>query len=56
MRRYKGRTTARAIEKDFPHIVETVVPPAGLGKRLNDMYDFHAHQRPRRGTLPWDHG
>jgi hypothetical protein len=37
MRRYKGRTNARAIEKDFPHIVETVVPPGGLGKRLNEM-------------------
>ena len=43
MSRYKGRTSARAIERDFPHIVETVVPPGGLGERLDDMYDFHAH-------------
>ena len=43
MSRYKGRASAKAIERDFPHIVETVVPPGGLGKRLNDMYDFHAH-------------
>ena len=43
MSRYKGRTSARAIDKDFPHTVETVVPPGGLGERLNDMYDFHAH-------------
>jgi hypothetical protein len=41
MSRYKGRTSARAIEKDFPHIVETIVPHGGLGNRLNDMYDFH---------------
>jgi hypothetical protein len=41
MSRYKGRPSARAIEKDFPHIVETVVPPGGLSTRLNDMYDFH---------------
>ena len=31
-------------EKDFPHIVETVVPPGGLGKRLNEMHDFYAQQ------------
>jgi hypothetical protein len=43
MFRYKGRTNPKEIERDFPHIVETVVPPGGLGKRLNDMYDFHAH-------------
>jgi hypothetical protein len=44
MSRYKGRTSARAIETDFPHIVETIVPPGGLGERLNEMYDFHAQQ------------
>jgi hypothetical protein len=43
MSRYKGRTSARTIEKDFPPTVETVVPPDGLGERLNDMYDFHTH-------------
>ena len=42
MSRYKGRTSARAIEKDFPHTVETIVPSGGLGERLNEMYDFHA--------------
>jgi hypothetical protein len=26
MTRYKGRVSARAIERDFPHVVETVVP------------------------------
>jgi hypothetical protein len=41
MSRYKGRP--KAIERDFPHIVETIVPLGGFGKRLNDMYDFHAH-------------
>jgi hypothetical protein len=42
MSRYKCRTSARAIEKDFPHIVEMIVPPGGLGKRLNEIHDFHA--------------
>jgi hypothetical protein len=39
---YKGRQSAKAIERDFPHIVEMVVPEGGLGKRLDAMYDFHA--------------
>ena len=31
MTRYKGRTSARAIERDFPHIVDMAVPFGGLG-------------------------
>jgi hypothetical protein len=42
MTRYEGRQSAKAIERDFPHIVEMVVPEGGLGKRLDAMYDFHA--------------
>ena len=41
MSRYKGRTSARAIEKDFPHIVEMIVPLGGFGKKLDDMYEWH---------------
>ena len=41
MSRYKGRTSAKAIEKDFPHIVEMIVPLGGLGKKLDDMYEWH---------------
>ena len=44
MTRYKGRSSTKAIERDFPHIVETIVPPGSLGKRLNDMYEFHTQQ------------
>ena len=25
----------------FPHFVDIVVPPGGLGKRLDAMYEFH---------------
>ena len=32
MTRYKGRQSAKAVEKDFPHFVDMVVPPGGLGK------------------------
>ena len=41
MTRYKGRQSAKAVEKDFPHFVDMVVPPGGLGKRLDAMYEFH---------------
>jgi hypothetical protein len=41
MPRYKGRTSFKTIERDFPHIVETVVPPGGLGKTLDAMYAWH---------------
>src|SRR4029450_4588270 len=54
---YKGRP--KTIEKDFPHIVETIVPLGAFGKRLNDLYDFHAHNSIRaRLGLGWrdEHG
>jgi hypothetical protein len=38
---YKGRISAKNIERDYPHIVEIVVPPGGLGKQLDAMYDWH---------------
>jgi hypothetical protein len=42
MSRYKGRTSPNSIERDFPHIVEMIVPEGGFGKALDAMYDFHA--------------
>ena len=41
MSRYKGRKSQRAIEREFPHVVEIAVPPGGLGKRLDAMHEFH---------------
>jgi len=41
MARYKGRTSAKNIESDFPHIVEIAVPLGGLGQQLNQMYGWH---------------
>jgi len=41
MTRYEGRSSASAIEKDFPHIVEMIVPLGGFGKKLDDMYECH---------------
>jgi hypothetical protein len=40
--RYKGRTSFKSIERDFPYTVEMIVPEGGFGKTLDAMYDFHA--------------
>jgi hypothetical protein len=39
---YKGRKSPKAIDREFAHVVEVVVPPGGLGRRLDAMHDFHA--------------
>lgn len=44
MARYKGRRGAAATERDFPNIVEVLVPLGGLGKRLDAMHDFHVRR------------
>ena len=62
MSRYKGRARARATERNFPHIVETVVPEGDLGEWLDAMYEFHARHdiqvqrgRSRRDEKGRDH-
>jgi hypothetical protein len=42
MARYKGRARPAANERDFPNIVEIVVPLGGLGRRLDAMHEWHA--------------
>ena len=44
MSRYRDRQTAKAVEHDFPHFVEMIVPEGGLGSQLNAMYDFHTRR------------
>ena len=41
MTRPKGRQNAKAVEKDFPHFVDMVIPLGGFGNRLDTMYEFH---------------
>ena len=41
MTRYKGRATAKSVERDFPHFVDMFVPDGGLGRRLDTMYEWH---------------
>ena len=47
----RTRAIAKEVEQDFPHFVDIVVPPGGLGPKLAAMYDFHARHRisPKRG-------
>ena len=40
MTRYKGRASSKAIEREFPHIVEMIVPEGGFGKILDAMSTF----------------
>jgi hypothetical protein len=49
--RYKGQLKASRTEQDFPHHVDIVVPPGGLGTRLDAMYAFHDQHgiKPQRG-------
>jgi hypothetical protein len=44
---------SRFIERDLPHIVDTVVPERGLRRKQRvAIFDFHA----RRGTKPYPKG
>jgi hypothetical protein len=51
---YKGRPSAKTIAREFPFVVETMIPEGGFGRRFNDMHQFHRqrgitdHQIPRR--------
>ena len=51
MNRYKGTANTKAVERDFPHFVDVVVPLGGLGARLDAMYEFHTQHgiKPQRG-------
>jgi len=56
MPRSRGRTSLKSIERNFPHIVEIVLPLGGLGKTLDAIYDFHArhHIRAKHGRTRHD--
>ena len=58
MSRYKGRTNPKSIERDFPHIVEMVVPEGDLGGWLDAVYEFHARHgiQAQRGRSRRDDG
>jgi len=51
MSRYKGQLRASRTEQEFSHRVDIIVPPGGLGGRLDDMYNFHIQNdiKPQRG-------
>lgn len=41
MVRYKGRLSATAIERDFPHVVDMAVPAGGFRTKADDMAAWH---------------
>jgi hypothetical protein len=51
MTRYKGQLRASRIEQEYPHHVDIVVPPGGLGTQLDAMFEFHVRHgvKPQRG-------
>ena len=56
--RYKGRASAKSIERENPNIVELAVPPNGLGKTMDLIVTFHANLRIPilNGTGRYDEG
>jgi hypothetical protein len=56
--RRKGETTARMIERAFPHIVELPLPSGGFRERSADIAGFHSDRgiEPRRGRGRVDEG
>jgi hypothetical protein len=56
MTRDKDQPKASPIEHEFPHHVDILVPPHGLGTRLEAMYHFHAQHgiKPQRGQPRYD--
>lgn len=39
--RYKGRRTSRDVEREHPFWVDVPIPEGGLGRRLDEMNDWH---------------
>ena len=51
---HKSRPSAKTISREFPFVVEILVPEGGLGKKLDRMHEFHRlrgihNGRPFRG-------
>jgi hypothetical protein len=42
---YKGRPSAKPVAREFPFVVEIMVPEGGFGRRLDDMHAFHRQRR-----------
>jgi hypothetical protein len=41
MVRYKGRLSAKAIERDFPYVADMPVPANGFRTKTHDMANWH---------------
>jgi hypothetical protein len=54
MSRYKGHFSPKLIERDFPHIVETIVPLGGFGKTLDAIRISHPAMESEPSIQPDD--
>jgi hypothetical protein len=52
MGRYKGQPSAKETAREFPFVVEIMTPEGGLGRRLDDMHQFHRHRRITDNRIP----
>jgi len=46
----------KTIAHDFPFVIKIMLPPGGLGKRVNAMHDFHYDRGIQLAVLPHQHG
>lgn len=53
MVRYRELRSIRQLEKEFPFQVEIVVPPGGLGRRLDEIEAWLAANVPRAEFARW---
>ena len=53
MTRYKGRASPKAIEREFPHIVETIVPEGGFGKNTRRHVRLGRRDENGRDIIRW---
>jgi len=53
MVRYRELRTIAQLEKEFPYQVEIVVPPGGLGRRLDEIESWLAANVQREDFARW---
>jgi hypothetical protein len=56
MSRYKDRQATKAVGRDNPNFVDTIVPLGDLVTRLHEIYEFHSLRgiTPERGQFRRD--
>jgi len=53
MVRYRELRTIKQLKKEFPHQVELMVPPGGLGRRLDEIESWLVANVDRKDFARW---